>query len=52
VSEEGVYVWDVVKGKQIRRFALNTRISRESFSAAFSPDGKRLATNGAGGTLT
>jgi serine/threonine protein kinase/WD40 repeat protein len=51
-GEKRVYVWEVSSGKQTHEFALNTRIGREAFSAAFSPDGKRLATNGGGGPLT
>jgi WD40 repeat protein len=50
-AEKGVYVWDVAAARQVHHFAMNTRISRGAFSAAFSPDSKRLATTGLGGTL-
>jgi WD40 repeat protein/tRNA A-37 threonylcarbamoyl transferase component Bud32 len=36
------FQWDAARGKQVHAFALNTDVIR----AAFSPDGKRLATGG------
>jgi WD40 repeat protein len=51
-GEKRVYVWEVSNGKQTHEFAWNTRTSRAGFGAAFSPDGKRLATNGGGVPLT
>jgi len=45
----GVYLWDVATGKELRRLDALTQATR---CVAFSPDGKRLAVGGADGSLT
>jgi WD40 repeat protein len=48
VTAQRVYRWNVGDGKLVGGFALNGSANR----AAFSPDGKRLATAGEGGRVT
>jgi WD40 repeat protein len=48
VGGKRVYVWDTASGKVVNNFALNTA----AVKAAFSPDGKRLATGGGDGLVT
>jgi RNA polymerase sigma factor (sigma-70 family) len=42
VGDDGIRIWDVVSGKQVR-WAVHSRI--DTYAAALSPDGRILATN-------
>jgi WD40 repeat protein/serine/threonine protein kinase len=48
VGTTRAYLWELATGKPARGFALNAPARK----AAFSPDGKRLATAGEGGRVT
>ena len=47
-SSNDIHLWDVVKGKQVRRYVGHTK---PPFSISFSPDGKIIASVGRDGTL-
>jgi WD40 repeat protein/tRNA A-37 threonylcarbamoyl transferase component Bud32 len=48
VGTQQVYGWNIVNGKSVYGFSLNSSV----FKAAFSPDGKRLATSGPDAQVT
>jgi WD40 repeat protein len=45
-SDRTARIWDVETGKELKKFAGHTNVAEGVWSAAFSPDGKKVVTTG------